>query len=330
MNHNILRFLFIVILISIINPPGICQTDMPDVLQKGSLTEQLNYIEERTRIYDYYRAIREDMWQQIKKNTLDTLAVAKGEISVLTLSENKYNGKIDSLNKIVTDARVKLDEAVRTKNSINVLGLDINKFAYNSVMWIIVAGLAIILAIVFLAFKRNITVTRNTKKDLEELKAEFETYRKQSREAREKMSMEHFNEIRRLRAKGAERGAQGGGRRAEGTGQRAESEERRARSGEPRSDLPSGALAKEGSEEQRVKSEDVKGSELRVEGSELSVKGSELRVKGEIQEDQTEQEYQSSDESTEIQGDASPKIQSEGKKPRKRKPQSPGQGSIEL
>ena len=299
MNHNILRFLFIVILISIINPPGICQTDMPDVLQKGSLTEQLNYIEERTRIYDYYRAIREDMWQQIKKNTLDTLAVAKGEISVLTLSENKYNGKIDSLNKIVTDARVKLDEAVRTKNSINVLGLDINKFAYNSVMWIIVAGLAIILAIVFLAFKRNITVTRNTKKDLEELKAEFETYRKQSREAREKMSMEHFNEIRRLRGKGGEPKAQGAGLRAKGT-------------------------------EQRTKSEDVKGSELRVEGSELSVKGSELRVKGEIQEDQTEQEYQSSDESTEIQGDASPKIQSEGKKPRKRKPQSPGQGSIEL
>lgn len=299
MNYNILRFLFIVILISIINPPGICQTDMPDVLQKGSLTEQLNYIEERTRIYDYYRAIREDMWQQIKKNTLDTLAVAKGEISVLTLSENKYNGKIDSLNKIVTDARVKLDEAVRTKNSINVLGLDINKFAYNSVMWIIVAGLAIILAIVFLAFKRNITVTRNTKKDLEELKAEFETYRKQSREAREKMSMEHFNEIRRLRAKGGEPKAQGAGLRAKGT-------------------------------EQRTKSEDVKGSELRVEGSELSVKGSELRVKGEIQEDQTEQEYQSSDESTEIQGDASPKIQSEGKKPRKRKPQSPGQGSIEL
>jgi len=272
---------------------------MPDVLQKGSLTEQLNYIEERTRIYDYYRAIREDMWQQIKKNTLDTLAVAKGEISVLTLSENKYYGKIDSLNKIVTDARVKLDEAVRTKNSINVLGLDINKFAYNSVMWIIVAGLAIILAIVFLAFKRNITVTRNTKKDLEELKAEFETYRKQSREAREKMSMEHFNEIRRLRAKGGEPKAQGAGLRAKGT-------------------------------EQRTKSEDVKGSELRVEGSELSVKGSELRVKGEIQEDQTEQEYQSSDESTEIQGDASPKIQSEGKKPRKRKPQSPGQGSIEM
>ena len=272
---------------------------MPDVLQKGSLTEQLNYIEERTRIYDYYRAIREDMWQQIKKNTLDTLAVAKGEISVLTLSENKYNGKIDSLNKIVTDARVKLDEAVRTKNSINVLGLDINKFAYNSVMWIIIAGLAIILAIGFLAFKRNITVTRNTKKDLEELKAEFETYRKQSREAREKMSMEHFNEIRRLRGKGGEPKAQGAGLRAKGT-------------------------------EQRTKSEDVKGSELRVEGSELSVKGSELRVEGEIQEDQTEQEYQSSDESTEIQGDASPKIQSEGKKPRKRKPQSPGQGSIEL
>ncbi len=313
MNHNILRFLFIVILSNILNPPGICQTEMPDVLKTGSLTEQFNYIEERTRIYEYYRAIREDMWQQIRKNTLDTLSVTKGEISILTLSENKYNEKIDSLNKLVTDAGVKLDEAVRTKNNIKVLGLDINKFAYNSVMWIIVAGLSIILAIGFLAFKRNIVVTRNTKKDLEELKAEFETYRKQSREAREKMSMDHFNEIRRLRGKGGERGAQGEGRRAE-------SEERRARSGERRAE---GEEQRAEDEEQMVKSEDVKGSEL-------SVKDSELRVKGEMQADQTEQAFQSSDESTEIQGDASPEIHREVKKPRKRKPQSPGQGSIEL
>ncbi|HBE42526.1 MAG TPA: hypothetical protein DDW27_15260, partial [Bacteroidales bacterium] len=71
MNHNILRVLLFYILISVFNAAGISQPEMPDVLQKGSLHEQLDYIEERTRIYEYYRAIREDMFQQIKKNTLD-------------------------------------------------------------------------------------------------------------------------------------------------------------------------------------------------------------------------------------------------------------------
>src|SRR4030065_2939663 len=145
MNHNILRLLFIVILINIINPPGICQTEMPDVLQTGKLPEQLTYIEERTRIYEYYRAIREDMFQQIKKNTLDTLSASKAEIFALTIHISRLNIKIDSLNTLLVDTRNKLDEAIRTKNSIKILGINVNKFAYNTVMWILVAGLATLL-----------------------------------------------------------------------------------------------------------------------------------------------------------------------------------------
>lgn len=66
------------------------------------------------------------------------------------------------------------------------------------------ASFAGILLIGFLIFRRNLIVSKHTKNDLEELKAEFEEYRKQSRLAREKMSMDHFNEIRRLRARRSE------------------------------------------------------------------------------------------------------------------------------
>ena len=46
------------------------QTTMPDVLLKNTLKEQLNYLEERTRIYEDYRAIREDMFQKVKGNII--------------------------------------------------------------------------------------------------------------------------------------------------------------------------------------------------------------------------------------------------------------------
>lgn len=200
MNYNVLKILLIICIAVVINPPGISQNEIPEILQKGSLPDQLNYIEERTRIYENYRAIREDMFQKIKKNTLDSLSFAKSGIADLTAEKARLNSTIDSLNKLIEDTRVKLDEAVRTKNRIKVLGIDINKFAYNSVMWIIVVGLAILLITGFLAFKRNVIITRNTRRDLEDIKKEFEAYRKQSREAREKMSMDHFNEIKRLKA----------------------------------------------------------------------------------------------------------------------------------
>ena len=87
----------------------------------------------------------------------------------------------------------------RTKNSIKLLGLEVNKLTYNSIMWLIIAGLAACLVIGFLVFKRNLYSIHHIKKELSELKEEFEAYRKSAREAREKMSMEHFNEIKKLR-----------------------------------------------------------------------------------------------------------------------------------
>ena len=52
----------------------------------------------------------------------------------------------------------------RTKNSIKIIGLEINKTSYNSIMWIIVAGLLAVLAVGFLAFKRNL-YSYNRKKE---------------------------------------------------------------------------------------------------------------------------------------------------------------------
>jgi len=287
-NHSTLKLLILIILIFLISPPGKSQSDMPDVMKQGKLTDQLNFIEERTRIYEYYRAIREDMFQQIKRNTLDTLSAFNSEITELTMAKTSLDRKIDSLNIIVSDARAKLDEAVKTKNNIRVLGMNVNKFVYNSIMWIILIGLTALLTLGFLIFKRNLIVTRNTRKDLEDLKAEFEAYRKQSREAREKMSMEHFNALRKLRAKGEGQRAEGTGHRAQGTGHRAQGEEQRAQ-----------------------------GTELRAQGEELR----EQDVKGEGQENVNENQKNEIPEANSTEGITAGIV----KKPRKRKPRKPDQ-----
>lgn len=175
------------------------QAVLPPELTDNSIKEQLNYIEQKTRIYEFYRAIREDMFQKIKINVNDTLTAAGNSIMLLRAERSVLRSTIDSLTTLLETTKVSLEEMTRTKNSIKVLGLEVNKTSYNSVMWIIVAGLLAILAVGFLAFKRNIIVTGNTRKELEDLKNEFETYRKTTREAREKMSMAHFLEIKKLK-----------------------------------------------------------------------------------------------------------------------------------
>lgn len=55
------------------------------------------------------------------------------------------------------------------------------------------------LVVGYLAFRRSHTITRNTKIEYTALKEEFEQHRQKSRLEREKMSMDHFKEIQKMR-----------------------------------------------------------------------------------------------------------------------------------
>jgi len=175
------------------------QGEATDVFTKGTINEQLKYLDERTRIYENYRAIREDMFRSISRNTIDTLTKAKTRINDLALLNTALNVRIDSLNASLVDASDQLSKATRTKESIGVLGMEVNKKVYNSLMWTILAVLLFLLAAGFLSFRRNRVITLRTQKDLEDLKAEFEGYRQKVRVEREKTNLEHFNEIKKLK-----------------------------------------------------------------------------------------------------------------------------------
>jgi hypothetical protein len=199
MNFAGIRIAFAFGLITMFPFTGNAQTAMPDMLQNGTLKEQMDFVQEKTRIYEGFRAIREDMFQKIKGNALDSLKAAKTEIKGLKNNTRTLFLKIDSLNASVGTIRADLEQMTKTKNSISLMGIEINKKGYNAVLWTIIVALAGFLTFGFLAYQRNHNVTAHTRKECEELKKEFEAYRKASREAREKMSMTHFNELKKLR-----------------------------------------------------------------------------------------------------------------------------------
>lgn len=175
------------------------QTGIPSELTTGTIREQINYIENKTRIYDDFRAIREDMFRKINGNILDTIAAEKRRIVELKNLTSALNSKTDSLNVLLSSARNSLDEVTATKNNISVLGLEINKKAYNAIMWLLVGALLFVMVIGFLIFKRNLVVLLRTEKDLKELKDEFAAYRQSSRIAREKVEMDLFRANQKLK-----------------------------------------------------------------------------------------------------------------------------------
>jgi hypothetical protein len=201
MSQTGLRFVIAAAFVVLLTIKATGQTSIPEVLLNGTLSDQMNYIESKTRIYEDYRAIREDMFQKLKINSIDSLTKAKNNIAGYVVLTGTLNSRIDSLKSDLNITTEKVKELTMSKNSIRLLGIELNKTSYNSLMWTIVAILAALLGIGFLAFKRNLSVTSETKKELKELKTEFEAYRQKTRLEREKVSMDHFNEIRKLKGR---------------------------------------------------------------------------------------------------------------------------------
>ena len=201
MARTISRIVLITVIITTFTEAGKGQAAMPEILNQGTITEQMEYIQGRTLIYENYRAIREDMFQKIKNNSIDSLNKSKREILDLESHAADLNQRIDSLDSSLNETMDELDQVKRTKDSISVLGIELNKTVYNTIMWLIVGGLLVILLLGYLIFRNSLRVTRITKKDLLELKEEYDEYRNKTRLERERVSMEHFREVQKLKGK---------------------------------------------------------------------------------------------------------------------------------
>ena len=175
------------------------QSSMPEVLDTGTITEQLDYLQQRTRIYNNFRAIREDMFQKIKINTIDSLRAVKNNVLQLEEQLREQSTLIQTLQADLQNTNDQLDRAIKNRDRLTFLGIPMHKALYNTIMWAVIAALAFLSGILFLSNKRLFTSAKRNKSDLEETREEFETHRKESRERQEQLVVKHHNELRKLK-----------------------------------------------------------------------------------------------------------------------------------
>jgi len=171
----------------------------PAILDSASVKSQLEYIQERTRVYNDFRAIREDIFLKMKGNILDSLDGTKLEIATLNSKLTEHSFQIETLNADLNRTKNDRDEAIRNKDGLSFLGIKMNKALYNTIVWFIILGLAALTVILILLYKRTHAVTIQTKKALETIQDEYETHRKSSREKYEKLVVNHHNEVMKLK-----------------------------------------------------------------------------------------------------------------------------------
>jgi hypothetical protein len=172
---------------------------LSEVLDTATIENQLNSVHQRTRVYDNFRAIRDDIFLKMKKNVTDSLTAAKLEIATLNSNLADRNFQIETLNSDLTRTKNERDEAIRNKDSMSFIGIQMNKALYNSILWFVILGLLVVSAVLFLLFKRAHAVTTQVKGELETMQREFEEHKKSAREKYEKLVVSHHNEIMKLK-----------------------------------------------------------------------------------------------------------------------------------
>ena len=169
------------------------------VLDSATLEAQIEYVHQNTRVYNNFRAIREDVFLKMKGNVIDTLNEEKLLVAQLNSRLTERGFQIETLNTDLGRIQNERDEAITNKNSLTILWISMNKPVYNSVMWFIVLGLAALAVIMLVLFKRSHLVTSQTKNELQTTQKEYEEYRRNAREKYEKLVVTHHHEIMRLK-----------------------------------------------------------------------------------------------------------------------------------
>lgn len=164
-------------------------------LNSGTIASQFDYITTKSNSFQEYKVVRKTWLQKIESNVADSLNSLKSELAETRTAIAGLKKEITDLQGGLETANTRMEEAVRTKNSISFLGAQTDKVYYNSIMWGIVCLLGALLLFFIFKFKKSGLVAAEAVRTLEETKEEFDQHRKRALEREQKLNRRLQDEL---------------------------------------------------------------------------------------------------------------------------------------
>ncbi|HHB78674.1 MAG TPA: tRNA (guanine-N1)-methyltransferase [Saprospiraceae bacterium] len=162
-------------------------------LDSGKIADQFQFLYTRSNNYQNYKVIKREWLNKLKSHVVDSLNTFKKDLADERLLVGTQKDEIDALNSKLTKANETINTLENEKSSVRFLGMQMNKNAYKGLVWTIIGGLLGTLLFFIYRFKNSNTVTVTTKNHLEELRTEFEAYKKRALEREQKVRRELQN-----------------------------------------------------------------------------------------------------------------------------------------
>jgi len=164
-------------------------------LNGGTIESQFDYLNSASNNWQEYKVVKKANLDKIKSNIMDSLKVFKDQIIEKNDKINAQKSKIDELNTGIQSAENELKYALEAKDSFSILGLQVYKTTYSTIMWSVIIALSCGLAFFILRYSKSHKVITETRKDLMETKEEFEAHRKNTLERERKLKRQLVDEM---------------------------------------------------------------------------------------------------------------------------------------
>ncbi|NJB70552.1 molybdopterin converting factor small subunit [Saonia flava] len=163
-------------------------------LDEGSIDSQFDFITTKSGNYradgKRYEVVRVIHLNKLKTNVLDSLNAANKKESELKSLITTHETTINSLKDKLDQTSTQLASVTEEKDSMSFLGMGVSKGLYNLILWSIIGGLLLFLAMFIFKFRNSNVLTQESKSALSELEAEYEQHRRRALEREQKINRE--------------------------------------------------------------------------------------------------------------------------------------------
>ncbi len=164
-----------------------------------SLSKQFEQVYRRSSSYKDFKVIRKSTFQNLKKNTLDSIKIIDEKLKIESQKNTRLEQEISSVAKIRLEQDLELSEAILEKNTISFVGLKLKKNTFKIIIWSIFLTLIILICYFAYKLKDGIKITSLAKKELTSVEKEFNSYKKKSLEREQKLRRQLQDEINKQR-----------------------------------------------------------------------------------------------------------------------------------
>jgi hypothetical protein len=169
-----------------------------------SLNKKWNTMLDKAESYQFYKVIKKSDLDGVWKAVQDSSNKVKNELIQERMEVKKQDAQIAQLQKQDYEVKAKLDRITKEKNTMGFLGMDVNKYTYTSILWIIIILVLSGCGILFFLYYNSNNTTVQKINDYEQLSKTLEEYKYSKIEMERKLKREiqtYMNKIEELKNK---------------------------------------------------------------------------------------------------------------------------------